>query len=106
MVMEVLVSCNMEIPEDACCPFHGCLEGLVKVCVSLRRRKCRPDWLGEDLVCGQCSSCGLLLPESRASTSVVQQSSAVMQCTFCNTVHSHVSYSSRESHSTLGVLSI
>ena len=97
MVLEVLVSCNLEMPAGSCCPFHGCLEALVKVCVGLRSRGCKSDWLAEDLVCGQCSACGALIPESRASS--WQQSSAGHQCTFCNAALSNLS-------SSTGVVSI
>lgn len=105
MVLEVLVSCNLEMPAGSCCPFHGCLEALVKVCVGLRSRGCKSDWLAEDLVCGQCSACGALFPEDGASSwqqssaGILNNRSAVHQCTFCNAVLNSLS-------SSTGVVSI
>jgi len=106
MVLEVLVSCNVQVPEGSCCPFHGCVEGLRKVCVDLRRRKCVQDWQSEDKVCGQCSNCGVLFPRGPASSTSLQHPSAVRQCTFCNSVPNDLSCSSYLSCSTGGALSI
>ncbi|CAK0905137.1 unnamed protein product [Prorocentrum cordatum] len=106
MVLEVLLSCNVEIPEGSCCPFHGCVDRLLKVCADIGRRKCVQDWQGGGRVCGQCSSCGILFPEDPASSTSLQQPSAVRQCTFCNSVQNKLTCSSHLSCSTCGALSI
>ena len=81
MVVEVMISCNLLIPADACCSFHGAAQEIGHAVRRIASQGCK-NFLDHENVRCQCSHCGVLVRDSEVGSS----SSSLSQddrCAFC-----------------------
>ncbi|CAK0837684.1 unnamed protein product [Prorocentrum cordatum] len=84
MLIDTVVSLNLQISAQSCCEFHGTVRSMEKLLHSLLHKPCkRWDSLEHESgpIVGQCSQCGVMIRKN------VQDSSstlpAIFECFFC-----------------------
>jgi len=85
LLIETVVSLNLQIPAQSCCEFHGTVRSMEKLLLSLLHKPCKR-WESFDSetgpIVGQCSQCGVLIRKNVRDSSR-NTLPAIFECFFC-----------------------